>query len=549
MMPVESRLRDLRLATGHVLAAFLICHFLNHALGLISLTAMEAGRAWFIAIWARPLAQVVLYVSLLVHFLLALLALYRRKTLRMPGREAAQLLLGLALPFLLVEHVAGTRIELALSGRVSAYPDVVRLLWILAPERGVMQAVALVVAWLHGCFGIWFWLRSKPRFPRYAPLLFAVALLVPVLSLLGFAEAGKQLAAQPATAGFAPDPRLMPVKMMIYTLLAGAIGIALLLRLVRLAAVHARRVRITYPDGRTISVPRGFTVLEASRSAGIPHLSSCGGKGRCSTCRVRIVHGNDDLAPPSPTELMTLSRIKAGPDVRLACQIRPLADVTVTPILAAASAAAALRMPRRTAPGTASHEHEVAVLFCDLRGFTRLSERRLPYDTVFVLNRYFEVVGAAVEESGGYLDKFIGDGALALFGLNGDADAAARQALAAARRIAVGLGLLNELLRDELGEPLRIAMGLHAGGAIVGEMVYGPASSLTAVGDTINTASRLEGIAKELDAELVVSVALAHRAGIDMTGHEHRIVMVRGRKAEVPAWILRQADALPEAGL
>mgnify|MGYP002378291189 CR=1 FL=1 len=544
MAPFEARLRDLRLATGLVLAAFLICHFLNHALGLISLQAMEAGRAWFIAIWSRPLAQVVLYASLLVHFLLALLALYRHKTLRMPGREAAQLVLGLAIPFLLIEHVAGTRIELALSGRVSAYPQVVRSLWLLAPQQGVLQAVALVVVWLHGCFGIWFWLRAKPWFPRYAPLLFAFALLVPVLALLGFAEAGKQSVGLPATTNFAPDPGLLPIKMMLYTLFLVAIGATLLVRLLRVAAVHARRVRITYPDGRTISVPRGFTVLEASRSAGIPHLSSCGGKGRCSTCRVRVVQGLADLAPPGPIERMTLTRIKAGPEVRLACQIRPTAALAVAPILAASTV---LRGPRHGARSTASREHEVAVLFCDLRGFTRLSERRLPYDTVFVLNRYFEVVGAAVEESGGYLDKFIGDGALALFGLNGDADTAARQALAAARRIAVGLALLNDLLHDELGEPLRIAMGLHAGGAIVGEMGYGPASSLTAVGDTINTASRLEGIAKELDAELVVSAALAHRAGIDMTGHESRVIMVRGRQAEVPAWIFPRAGELPVA--
>src|SRR5690606_19226524 len=151
-------LRDLRLATGLVLAAFLICHFLNHALGLISLEAMETGRAWFIALWAQPLAQVVLYAAFLTHFLLALLALYRHKTLRMPGREAAQRVLGLAIPFLLIEHVAGTRIELALTGRVSAYPQVVRFLWLLEPRHGLLQAVALVVVWLHGCFGIWFWL-------------------------------------------------------------------------------------------------------------------------------------------------------------------------------------------------------------------------------------------------------------------------------------------------------------------------------------------------------------------------------------------------------
>ncbi|MGG2478792.1 adenylate/guanylate cyclase domain-containing protein, partial [Rhizobium sp. BR5] len=59
-------------------------------------------------------------------------------------------------------------------------------------------------------------------------------------------------------------------------------------------------------------------------------------------------------------------------------------------------------------------EEEIAILFCDLRNFTTLSEAKLPYDVVFLLNRYFTIVGQAVEQAGGHLDKFIGDGAMAL---------------------------------------------------------------------------------------------------------------------------------------
>jgi adenylate cyclase len=186
----------------------------------------------------------------------------------------------------------------------------------------------------------------------------------------------------------------------------------------------------------------------------------------------------------------------------------------------------------------------VAVLFCDLRGFTRLAERRLPFDTVFLLNRYFEVVGRAVAEAGGHLDKFIGGGALALFGLHGGPEEAASQALDAAAAIAAGLADLNRAYASELDRPLRIAMGIHAGPAIVGEMGWGSAVALTAVGDTINAASRLEGVAKELDVELVVSAETVARAGLALDGRALRDVPVRGRRAPIAAFAVADAAAL-----
>ena len=189
-------------------------------------------------------------------------------------------------------------------------------------------------------------------------------------------------------------------------------------------------------------------------------------------------------------------------------------------------------------------EREIAVLFCDLRGFTSLSEKRLPFDTVFILNRYFEVVGHAVEEAGGHVDKFVGDGALALFGLASGPRQASRQALDAAIRIRGGVTALNETYRNEIEHPLRIAMSLHTGPAIVGEMGYGQATSLTAVGDTLNAASRLEGLAKDLDAELVISDELSKRAGLDLTGRERRRLTVRGLSMPITAWIIGDVNDL-----
>jgi adenylate cyclase len=541
------RMREIRLVSGLVLGAFLLTHFSNHALGLFSVEVMEKARQWFNFVWRNPLGTALLYGSLALHFALALQALFKRRTLRMPLKEAAQLTLGLSLPFLLIAHVVGTRVEFSMTGREAGYPEVIRGLWILAPENGVKQAIALVVAWLHGCLGIYFWLRAKRWYPRYATLLYTCALLVPVLALLGFAEAGKEIASEPERFEMYPAASTggddqSAIRIGLYMAFAVSIGIAFAARGVRQYRNRSKRIRIRYPGAQTVTIPQGFSVLEASRRGRIPHQSTCGGRGRCSTCRIRVVEGLDSQPAPAAQELATLTRIKAGPDIRLACQLMPTHDLSVVPVLSTGRTGLVGLIGGSRAAG--GRERELAVLFCDLRGFTRLTERRLPFDTVFILNRYFETVGQAVEDSGGHLDKFIGDGALALFGLTTSPEEASKQAFDAALRIVEGVKHLSDAYASELDHPLQVVVGLHAGPAVVGEMGYGQAMGLTAVGDTMNAASRLESLAKELGAELVVSAELAQRARLDLSGHERQTVTVRGRAAAIDAWIVHNASEL-----
>jgi adenylate cyclase len=305
-------------------------------------------------------------------------------------------------------------------------------------------------------------------------------------------------------------------------------------------ARYGRRVRLRYPDGVSVSIEPGMSVLEASRAAGVPHASVCGGRGRCSTCRVRVGHGAEHLPAPAPDEARVLARIGAGRDVRLACQLRPTHELAVIPLLPAGVGPQDVRIQVNPGLGV---EREVAVLFADLRAFTRLSEGRLPYDVVFVLNQYFRATGQAIEAQGGRVDKFIGDGIMALFGVEAEPPAACRQALAAARAIASALEQLNEELAHDLPEPLRIGIGLHVGPAILGDMGYGRASSLTAVGDTVNVAARLETMAKELEVQLVASARLAERAGIDLGGFEERQIEIRGRRRPLRVRLVPDARA------
>ncbi|WP_407065228.1 adenylate/guanylate cyclase domain-containing protein [Ensifer sp. LCM 4579] len=536
------------LISGAVLGLFILCHFSNHALGLVSVGAMEAGRRTLGMIWQSIPGTILLYGALLLHFLMALDSLYRRQTLRMPVSETLKIIFGLALPFLLISHVVAARVEPTLTGSHVDYPAILRGLWSHS-GYAMRQSLALLLVWGHACLGAWFWMRGRAWFPRYEILLYTIALLVPVFALLGFVSGARSLPPVYAEHGGygdraklsrSPNSPAETIRLALYGGIAGLIGGTLALR-----ALPARgRIRVRYPDGRIAAVSLGFSVLEASRAAGIPHVSACGGRGRCSTCRVRVIQGLDGQPEPDAAERATLTRIGAPDNVRLACQFRPVHNVTVVPILDTDSLGTKRQLARNSGGG---REQRVAVLFCDLRDFTRIAEHRLPYDTVFLLNRYFEMIGEAVEGSGGVVDKFIGDGALAIFGLKSSYKDACLQSLTAAMRLSEGVRALNQTFEAELQQPLRLAIGLHAGPAIIGEMGYGQATSLTAVGDTINTASRLEGLAKEHDAELAVSVELVNRAGVSLEGNRRLDIGLRGRQARLEIWVLENAAALSNA--
>jgi len=546
--------RRLRLGAAFVLLTYVCLHFVNHALGIVSLDAMAAGRWWFLALWRSAPGTLALYGAIAVHGLLALWLLYERRTLRMPLWEAAQYGLGLALPALLVVHVVGTRIAWWRFGADDPYPRIVYFLWLQAPEHGARQALALVLAWLHACLGVHYWLRFRTWYPRARPWLFAVALLLPALALLGFVAAAREVTALARTPGWteamlraahapssAEAAQLLAIRRgFLGTYLIALVGVSVA-RGVRRLLERRRSIRITYPNGRVAVAPAGFTILDASRLAGIPHASVCGGRGRCSTCRVRIAKGLDALPAPTEVERRVLARVGAAPDVRLACQTRPAHDVAVEPLLApsvtpADAFGADVRQGR---------EQELAVLFADLRGFTRMAEHKLPYDVVFVLNRYFEAVGTAITRAGGVTNQFTGDGVMALFGIESGPATGSRQALTAARAMVEGVEALSAELAGDLPTPLRIGIGIHTGPAVVGRMGWGESVYLTAVGDTVHVAARLEQATKDYAAELVVSDDVARRAGLDLSRFPGHDLAVRNRAGRIAIRVIDRAANLP----
>lgn len=548
-------IRPLRLGGGLVLFTYLLTHFTNHALGLVSLETMATGREWFLALWRNPLGTTALYGALLTHWLLGLWLIYRRRTLRMPAWEATQIVLGLAVPPLLTSHVVGTRLAYTMFGTDDSYTRLLLSFWVVNPWAGFRQSILLLVAWTHGCIGLHFWLRLKPWYRRSFPVVLTGFVLVPVLGWLGFAEAGRAVAALAREPGFTqgimaesrlpPPPgraQLQQIEAMLFRSTWILLVATLLARGARgYVASRRKTIRLRYPEGKNAVVPLGWTVLEASRAAGIPHASVCGGRGRCSTCRIRVAGDPGLLPPASPQELRVLQRVGAPPNVRLACQLRPDRDLEVTPLLDAAAGASLAHARTGSRNG---EEREIAVLFADLRGFTRLAEHRLPYDVVFFLNRYFEAVGRAIAESGGIANQYTGDGVMALFGIETGSEQACRQALRASGAMIARVQEFSQSFGAELEEPLRLGIGIHTGPAVVGEMGYGETRYLTAVGDTVHVASRLEALTKEYRCDLVVSEQVMARGGLNEAAYPRYELTVRNREAPLRIVVVDDARRL-----
>lgn len=539
-------LARLRLASGLVLFAFVLLHFLNHALGLVSIAVMDVVQTWRWALWRSPPGTILLYGAFAVHIALGVRALFRRRTWRMPVNDALQIGLGFAIPVLLVGHILGTRGMHVAAGVDDFYEPVLRRLW---PEAAVSQSLLVVIVWGHASIGLYHWLRPKAWFPAAAPWLLSIATALPLLALAGWIEAARRLelldhgrevprwpnGETAALAGWLAEAG----NHLVFAFL-GAVGLGLIA--VRVATRLRAKVRISYGGGRLVRARPGPTLLEISRMNGVPHVSICGGRGRCTTCRVLVTAGGETLPPRGTLEETVLARIDAPPDVRLACQIRPTADLGVHLLVPAEGADAGQRDPYRWGV-----ERRITVLFADLRGFTSLAEGMYPYDTVFLLNSYFEAMTAVIERHGGTVDKFLGDGIMALFGTRPERDAGARAALASAGEMLAALEDLNAEFAGLVPTPLRMGLGIHTGPAVlgrVGGMRRGGERELTALGDTVNTASRLEEMTKEFRCLLVTSEDTLKAAGIECPGGDFRHVVVRGRSETIAVWIADRRETI-----
>jgi adenylate cyclase len=549
--------RQVRLTCGLVMFSYIFSHFFNHALGNVSYALMEKWLTLHIWWWRIPIVNATLYAAAAIHFSLGLWALYQRRHFRFTIAEITQLLLGLSIPLWLASHFGVVRLAGWVFGRDPVnYAAPLFAYWVVRPHMIAVQFVLLTIAWTHACIGLYFWLRLKAFFKWAAPILLAVAVLLPPLAMIGAhhgAEEVTVLAKDPQWRAEHIKPMPPPQRGIIddITLFYFPIGYAAALALVFAArgvrSLRERRrgmVTVSYPD-KQVRIPKGLSVLEASLRFKVPHASVCGGRARCSTCRVRVVSDRTSLPRPSRREAFVLNRLGAGdPSIRLACQLRPQADVAVIPILPPHIGADFVRNRRRINIG---EERYVVSMFVDMRGSTGLSEERLPFDIVFLINRFVDAACQAVTEADGQPNQFVGDGVLALFGLDVDRATACRQALRAASLVASKIAYLNHQFATEVRDPIQYGIGIHAGEVIVGDVGFRDRTVFTALGDAVNVAARLQDMTKTLGCRVVLSEEVGNTAGIALDSLKHQRVEIRGRLE--PMTVLTAEDPTVLAGL
>ena len=348
--------RRLRLASGLILLLFVAGHLCNLAFGLVSVEAMEQWRGMLLMPWQTSPGQALLLVAAVIHAGLGLASLASRHSLAMSRTDWVQLILGLATPPLLANHVVGLQVTSDLVPLFSAdYAYVLAVYWKYAPLFALQQLLVVVIVWVHGAIGFYSTLVLKPVWPRLAPLVIPILFAIPILALLGFAHAGEAVLTRLATdAGWralieqnllirqAMGHRLGVIQQGIFLVYGVAVAFAAAVLAANILRRGSIRVVVSYDGGLTGVGRVGMSVLEVSRANHIPHASICGGRARCGTCRI-IVPVEADLDAPAEVELATLHRVNAPADARLACQAhlqgRPVSVQRVLPAFVDAEAA------------------------------------------------------------------------------------------------------------------------------------------------------------------------------------------------------------------
>jgi adenylate cyclase len=552
-------IRQVRLVCGVILFTYVVSHFLNHALGNISVEAMETGVYYHTLFWRFLPVAIVFYTAALVHMGLGVYALYQRRQFRWKTIEPIQLVLGLSIPALVMAHVIGVRLGHTLYGHDKLYPQELYLFFVASSSRLWLMTILLIIAWIHGCIGLYFWLRMKAFFKRAAPYLLSAAVLIPTLAMLGIYQGGRSVAADSDDAEWraanltqrqigtvAQGHTLDRITVGLVIGYLGLLGVVLLARGARgLKERRGGMIALSYGNGKTVRVPKGLSVLEASLRHNVPHASVCGGRARCSTCRIRVIGDHGVLPEPSQREAFILARVGTNdPSIRLACQLRPTCDLSFFQLFTPHTTSASTE---GSAPTRIGQERYLVSLFVDMRGSTQLAEMRLPFDTVFIVNRFLGAVSQAVIENGGQPNQFVGDGMLALFGLTANPHAACRQALKAAAGIATHVDELNQLLGHDLRQPIRFGIGIHAGEVIIGDIGYRDHIVFTALGDAVNVAARLQDMTKSLACEAVVSEEVRLTAGLSEEALPQQEVAIRGRDEPMVVRVI--ADTRQLSGL
>ncbi len=259
---------------------------------------------------------------------------------------------------------------------------------------------------------------------------------------------------------------------------------------------------------KQVSVGKDQTILQASLAAGIPHYHSCGGKAQCSTCRILILDGMENLSAFSDKEIALRQKIPFPKNVRLACQcyvtghgarvhriIRDEIDISMY-----------IKEDTLTDLEYTGEEKELALFFLDIRDFTRFINYYLPFDVIHIMRRLFNLFRKVIEQNKGSIIETEGDGFYAAFGFETTVEEAVENATNAGFQILSEIDTFNETyVYKHFLHNFQVGIGVHTGNVIIGNIGIGVNNNLTVMGAAVNVAARLQAATKEYNNSFIIS--------------------------------------------
>lgn len=261
------------------------------------------------------------------------------------------------------------------------------------------------------------------------------------------------------------------------------------------------------PDDVVFECGEGETLLKAALRADLPLTHICGGKAKCSTCRIWVLDGLENCGARAGDEEELARKLGLNSHVRLACQLRPTADLAFRRLVLDETDIAIANQIDRDRHTNAGQLKDVAIFFSDIQGFTKFSESLTPFDVMYLLNRYFAQVGEVIENNFGFIDKFVGDGLMAIFGIEDQEDAPLRAVNAGLQCLAV-VDRMKPFFESMYGIDFDVRIGVHWGEAVIGSVGFPGHERLTAMGDVVNLASRVEAANKEAGTRFLITESL-----------------------------------------
>jgi len=282
-------------------------------------------------------------------------------------------------------------------------------------------------------------------------------------------------------------------------------------------------MQVEFVGEKLISIDKEQTLLDASLQAGIPHFHACGGKGKCTTCRIMVLEGEENLSRPNKKETKLRESIRMTSSIRLACQTKVLREpVVVERIIKDESEIAQyIQLNKKELKAIKlrplGEEKYLVLFFLDIRNFTPFIEAYLPFDVMYITRKLFEIFYKIINKHHGKLIETAGDELYAVFGLETSIREAADGGISAGLEIISELDKLNRTyLSVYFFKEFEVGIGIHSGKVIIGEINLEGRLKTTVMGLAVNIASRIQNATKHLNNSLVASEEVVKHSSLEV---------------------------------